>query len=120
MPPTKLGTVVKPLILVLAMAIAGSHLAAAQEGDAIDETTRSIDKAMGYAIAADTLCGTSYLNTVIANARLVGLTMDDVMRRDKPRIDKLANRLLAENNSKELKDKFCEKIKRDVASSPDD
>jgi hypothetical protein len=109
---------VKLSLVVFAIWIAGCGLAGAQDEAPSAETRRQIDKAMGFAIAADTLCGTAYLNTVVANGESDGFSLDDLMRRDKPQIDEQANRLIAENDSEERKDKFCQKIRRDVESAP--
>ena len=109
----------KSQLLLLAMFIAAVCPARAQDEATADETRRNIDTAMVYAIVADSLCGTAYLKIVIANVAQVGLTLDDVMRRDKPQIDERANRLIADNSDREHKEKFCAKVQRDVESDPD-
>jgi hypothetical protein len=109
---------VKSFLVVFAIWLAGCCLAHAQDDAPGAEMRRQIDKAVGLAIAADTLCGTAYLQTVLANGQSDGFTLDDLMRRDKPQIDEQASRLIAENDSQELKDKFCQKIRRDVESAP--
>ena len=104
--------------LVFAIGIAGCRFAGAQDAAPSEETRRQVDKALGYAIAADTLCGTAYLKTVLANGMSDGFSLDDLMRRDKPAIDDQAKSLIAQNDSDELKEKFCQKIRRDVESPP--
>jgi hypothetical protein len=42
------------------------------------------------------------------------------VRRDKPQIDERAKNLIAQNNDKERKERFCEKIRRDAESSPEE
>jgi hypothetical protein len=73
---------------------------------------------MVWAMAADSLCGTAYLKNVIANGARDGVTFDDIMRRDKPQIDERAKSLMAQYDTKERREKFCEKIRKDAESPP--
>ena len=49
-----------------------------------------------------------------------GVTLDDIMRRDKAQIDERANKLIAQYDSQERKDKFCAMVKRDAESAPEE
>jgi hypothetical protein len=71
---------VKSFLVVFAIWLAGCCLAHAQDDAPGAEMRRQIDKAVGLAIAADTLCGTAYLQTVLANGQSDGFTLDDLMR----------------------------------------
>jgi len=114
------GRGVRFLLVVLALFLADARFVQAQTAAPSDETRRNVDTAVVFALAADHLCGTAYLKTVIANGRRDGVTLDDIMRRDKPQIDDRANNLIAQNDSEERKEKFCEKIRRDAASAPEE
>ena len=110
----------KLLLLVSALLIADARLLHAQTAAPSDQTRRNIDQALVYAKAADSLCGTDYLKNVIANIQQDGVALDDIMRVDRQQIDERAMRLIAANADNDHKDKFCDKIKRDAASKPDE
>ena len=105
-------------LLVFALSIAGIRFADAESAAPTDATRRNVDQAVVFAMAADSLCGTAYLKNVIANAERDGVTLDDIMRRDKPQIDQRAHGLIAQFDTQERKQKFCDDIKRDAENPP--
>jgi hypothetical protein len=112
------GGSVKLGLLLAALLLGGVRFAYGQDDAPEAETRRNVDTAMVFAIAADFLCGTNYQRNVIANLQHDGV--DDIVRRDKPQIDERAKNLIAQNNDKERKERFCEKIRRDAESSPEE
>ena len=111
---------VKLGLVVSALLIAGVRLAHAQTDAPTEAVRRNVYQAVVFAMAADSLCGTAYLKNVIDNAGRDGVTLDDIMRRDKAQIDERANGLIAQYDSQERKDKFCAMVKRDAESAPEE
>jgi hypothetical protein len=107
-------------LVVSALLIAAPACAYAQAAAPSEATRRNVYQAVVFAMAADSLCGTAYLKNVIDNAARDGVTLDDIMRRDKAQIDERANRLIAQYDSQERKDKFCAMIKHDAETPPDE
>ena len=105
-------------LVVSALLIVSVRCAHAQNDAPTEAVRRNVYQAVVFAMAADSLCGTAYLKNVIDNAGRDGVTLDDIMRRDKLQIDERANRLIAQYDSQERKDKFCAMVKRDAESAP--
>jgi hypothetical protein len=111
--------------VILRFFVSGLLLVAAgvahAEGEApTEDVRRKVYTAVVFAMAADSLCGTGYLRNVIENAAHDGVTLDDIMRRDKAEIDERANHLITQNADQAHKEKFCAMIKRDAESTPDE